>query len=301
MKKFKVLVVGDIMIDRYVYVETTRRAQEASIPVWDEIRTEYRLGGAANVAANLKSIGGDEVDVTLAGISSSDGIVGDLFDIANLKSLCSGYRDMIKTRYVDTNGKYLFRHDSMKNFPSESIERFGDLFSLLKHGSCHDAVIVSDYDKGTITPRVASFLGAYPIRFVDSKRKDLRIFKGFDVLKVNEQEYSTQVSNKDYECFESLFNFCVVTRGEKGAELRQYDSGMSKEKQYVVHSEEFKIDKVKSVDVTGCGDTHTAAMLFAYLKTQDIRLGVKFANQCAKIKVQQFGTTAVKGRSDETW
>ena len=112
----KFLVVGDVMLDRYTYVSSNRKAAEAEIPVWDIDSEEWRLGGAANVAHNLKSLD-EENEVTLFGFIDS-----------RTRRLCdqSGIRlvgqlvvpgVMQKRRYV-SNGRIISRVDSAKDYTS---------------------------------------------------------------------------------------------------------------------------------------------------------------------------------------
>jgi D-beta-D-heptose 7-phosphate kinase/D-beta-D-heptose 1-phosphate adenosyltransferase len=272
-----------------------RIAPEAPMPVWDEVRTEIRLGGAANVAHNIKSIGKDEVDVFLAGIVGggenetqmvrSCGIVSDM---------CTGRTTMLKHRYVELGTlKYLLRCDNIRKFPEDDVEFFEILLKNYLWERTFDAVIISDYDKGTVTDDVVKLAKSVGTVIVDSKRKDLRMFQGTTVMKLNEQEYSAQVSNKDYANFERFFDYVVVTRGSEGAELRQCEVTKSNDRRYIVHAEKFPVEPVLANDVTGCGDTHTAAMTFSLLKNGDMRNAIRFANACARDVVQKFGTSVM--------
>ena len=120
----RVLVVGDVMVDRYFYVGSTRQAPEAPIPVWDKIEHENRLGGAANVAHNLKALGGEDIEVFLAGIVENEAkkMIGK---IGINTILCAGFDTMYKDRYVDKNTmKIVFRCDNIKEFHRQSLETF---------------------------------------------------------------------------------------------------------------------------------------------------------------------------------
>jgi rfaE bifunctional protein kinase chain/domain len=313
----KILVVGDVMVDKYVYVSVRGQAEEAPISVWDEERREYRLGGAANVANNLKAIGGDEVDVYLVGIASQydrDEYFFGLLKAAGIIWVCSCVGPgMMKTRYVndkrfaaDGGHAIVFRSDTVKRFEDYQIRNIEEDFECFDF-SLYDAVVFSDYDKGTITPKMVDMVRSAgpngPLVVVDSKRLDLSMYRGADVLKINELEYSRQVSEahgKLYRNVEELFRNVVVTLGKKGAELRQNASGVlvdglpvtSNDRRVIVHAEKFQpVATSRVVDVTGCGDTHTAAMTFCLLKNDDIRMAVNFANACASNVVDKFGTS----------
>jgi D-beta-D-heptose 7-phosphate kinase / D-beta-D-heptose 1-phosphate adenosyltransferase len=286
----RVLVIGDVMVDRYVYVQSTRTAEEAKIPVWDEVSVEPRPGGAGNVAYNLVSM---DLDVWLCGIGprSTDWCFSGIDT-----SLCTGGETMYKTRYVDVgcDPKILFRLDNMKRFSQKAIDEFRIAFDIKsERAQPFDAVIISDYDKGTVIPEVIRFALKSPIVIVDSKREDLSIFDGASVLKVNEKEFSAQASSKLYPNVTAFFDYVVVTKGAAGADLLQFDRFASDGNRYVTHKESFEAKKVRAVDVTGCGDTHTAAMACALLRGGDMRAAVKFANDCASSVVQRFGTSTV--------
>lgn len=298
-KKFKILVIGDIILDEYVHVQSLRQAEEAAVPVWDEVRKEYRLGGAANVAANLASIGKDEVEVHLAGICGSLVVSYKLDEMKIKRERMMGHQVMKKVRYVQDE-RIVARADNFKSFDEGEVEFFEMMMNYWEQD--FDAVVFSDYDKGTITPEVVSiFKKCAHLTVVDSKRADLRIFDGMTVLKVNEREAAIQVASPLYHNYTGFFEHVVVTKGDRGSTLVMCDHARSEPSKriegtfmgpaYVNHTEEFPIVRVTAKDVTGCGDTHTAAMTFSLLKNRDIRSAVKFANTCASQVVKKFGTS----------
>ncbi len=286
------------MLDRYTYVRSDRRAQEADVPVWDVVREEVRLGGAANVAHNLKAIGGDEVDVVLAGFEH-DFELGNMLAAKGIFRATWGKRTMEKHRYVEADSsKYLFRTDNFRKWDDESEAEFM-LEHILGMEVGFDCVVMSDYDKGTLTGPLIGVVKRHPLVMVDSKREDLRPFEGCMLLKVNEDEYSRQVSSRIYPNFTKFFQHVVVTRGGKDTQLLTCEQTKSDDRRYVVHTETFPVERVESVDVTGCGDTHTAAMAFSLVKNKDVRMAVKFANACASRAALKFGTSVVERDEDE--
>lgn len=302
----KILVVGDIMLDKYIYVTTERNAPESGNPIWDEERVEYRLGGAANVAVNIARLF-PESKVNISGISSDNPIIKSLFLRHGIRDLTmpdySG--GMIKTRYVKLpEYKQLFRADNFKKFEDFQSRVFKHKFTSNDVESAEwDAVVFSDYDKGTITEEVVRACKDIPLRVVDSKRKDLRMYMGSTLLKLNEQEYSAQAAQN----VESLFECVVVTKGEKGAELRVHSHDFHRKPRaskwfpswnralvdvYTTHVVQFPVEKANVVDITGAGDTHCAAMTVALLQGKDISDAIKFANGAARDVVEKFGTSA---------
>jgi D-beta-D-heptose 7-phosphate kinase/D-beta-D-heptose 1-phosphate adenosyltransferase len=302
--KKRVLVAGDIMIDNYVYVTSNRIASEAKIPVWDVVKQERRLGGAANVAHNLKILGVNDVEVYLSGIvDERDRKIIENIGINTI--LCSSGSTMRKDRFVDDNMKYVLRCDNFKSFDQNRIDVFKRMLSFFLSAEIHkfDAIIFSDYDKGTLNAQIVDLIvkSCSPgFIVVDSKRLDLSMFKGSLVLKINEFEYSRQVSKAPYVNVESLFTNVVVTKGKDGAELRQMLKSIkdshknvvsANDERYITLTENFPSLSVATSDVTGCGDTHTAAMTFSLLAHDDLRMAIRFANECSRKVVQKFGTS----------
>lgn len=286
----KVLVIGDVILDEYHYVTTERRAQEEDIPVYDLIRTETRLGGAGNVAANIKALDSD-IYVSLSCVA--DGDTRSLIISNGLDCYCAYGPPIKKTRLINRD-KIVTRLDS-KRVIDES--RVGMLEDMIVSSSLdefnYDLIVISDYNKGTITKAIVDKLLTLSIPIiVDSKRFDLSMFKGCTFLNINLEEYSKQSSTKQY-IVESLFNSIIVTKGCEPTRHIQYEPTQDK-KSYITHTEDFPVDKAEALDVTGCGDTHTAAFAVGYLRDkEDIRNAIRYANSCASIAVTKQGTAKV--------
>lgn len=291
----KILVIGDVMVDEYVYVSSTRNAPEATIPVWDQEGVEHRLGGAANVALNVRKLVGPDCEVSLCGILGLSASVRawDIIRDNDIRTTMLMHGPtMAKTRYV-SDGKIIFRHDNFKTFGSEVTGFFESIVCPMLAHSDPDVVIISDYSKGTVTEKVCDSIRDARLTVVDSKRADIRRFSGMNVLKINEHERDAQLSSPHYSNYTSMFEYCVVTKGAAGAELLQCEKTKSSEKRYVVHSEAFPTERVVAKDVTGCGDTFTAALACSLVKDRDIRNAIRFANSCATEVVQKFGTSTI--------
>lgn len=294
----RVLVVGDMMLDHYTHVSTLRNSEESSrTPVFDHVRDDYRLGGAANVAANVKAMS-PETEVHIAGICSSRHVISQLDSLGIHRERVMGQETMVKRRFI-ADEQMVFRYDNMIAF-SDGDRSF---FSLMMNywETEFDAVIFSDYDKGTLGPDIVSvFRRCAPLLVVDSKRRDLRLFSGMTVLKVNENEAAVQASSRDYDNYVSLFEAVVVTRGERGADVimssRVSDDVQRPSADHVIgrysnRTEHFPTIPRIQKDVTGCGDTHTAALTLELLRSRDIRKAVTFANTAAGDVVEKFGTS----------
>lgn len=309
---FNVLVIGDIIQDRYAYVATERMSAEAPIPVWDELRSEVRFGGSANVAYNLKNMFADDAVIHVAGITDTDmedrldkcGFNTDLVLNADEISLRGGlvvsnvkHSTIIKQRFVKFDSmEYIARFDNARKFENVAVAAFKKNFIKRYRDMFFDAVIISDYNAGTIDAEIAELLckeQKFSPVFVDSKREDLSIFNRSFFLKVNKDEFSKQVSSKLYPFFQAFFDNVVITLGSGGCELMRSEPIVNS-KAVRTDTERFFAEKVSQVDVTGCGDTFVAAVVYYLLNVKnDLRKSLMFANKCAANVVQKFGTAVI--------
>ena len=234
LKPFKILVIGDSCVDTYYYGTVDRISPEAPVPIFKPTRQEDKAGMGANVACNLQMF------------NCSVLFVYDPHNVCN------------KKRFICERSKqHLLRVDSDSTARPVTIE--GDLREF-------DAVVISDYNKGTITDELIldiqeRFKG--PI-FLDTKKTDLAKFNKC-IVKINALEYSKLTSKCDK---------LIVTRGGEGAE---YNGKL------------WRAPKVEVVDVCGAGDTFLAALCWSYLASDNLNTAINFANACASIAVQHTG------------
>ena len=235
--KYKILLVGDDCEDVYQYGTVDRISPEAPVPVFKPSHEERKPGMAGNVFCNLEALG-CEVHY-LHGKTST------------------------KTRLVDIRSKQqIVRIDNDIISTPLSFETSVPKF--------YDAIVISDYAKGTVSYELVEELISTGIPvFVDTKKVDLERMQGAWV-KINELEYSKIQS----EC-----SGLIVTKGSEGAEIKSFD--------YVSPAPSAEV-----VDVTGAGDTFLAALTVEYLNTKDIKLAMDFANKAAAITVQHVGCYA---------
>ena len=233
--KFKILLLGDNCVDVYQYGTVDRISPEAPIPVFKLAHKEQRPGMAANVAANLVRLGCN-VNFTQGAPST-------------------------KTRLIDIRSKQqIVRIDD--DVQATPIELVGQI------GSC-DAIVISDYNKGTITYELIEQIRAEydgPI-FIDTKKTDLARLEGCFV-KINQLEHSLSTSS----C-----STMIITLGSKGA---LYQGNI------------YPAPEIEVTDVTGAGDTFLAALVYQYLKIKDIELAIPFAIRASAITVQHSGVYA---------
>ena len=291
-----VLVVGDVMLDVYWNGRSNRRSPEAPVPVVSLEAEEYSAGGAANAAQNLASLGSA---VRLVGIVGPDlagqrlrNIVGAALHPALLTG--ADRPTTTKTRVL-AHGKHVVRVDHENPAPiAPDLETqvVAHAEAALQRGV--DAVLVSDYAKGVVTPAVArAVIDAARTRHVpvvvDPKGTDFRRYRGAAVLTPNLDELAraTGASLPIRDLPGAVRRLRLVTGGTpvlvtKGAGGMELFDGPEPEWIPAIASE--------AVDVTGAGDTAAAAVTLALAARSDLRSAAALSALAASIVVCRHGT-----------
>lgn len=237
-KKFNILLVGDSCTDIYQLGTVDRLSPEAPVPIFCPTHSYSRPGMVGNVAHNFETLG-------------------------CMVSVLTGTAS-VKTRLIEhRSGQQLLRIDN--DCASNPITIDTELPGI------YDAVVISDYNKGTVTYElIKDIIGMAQVPvFIDTKKTDLAQMRGAWV-KINEVEYSRLTS----DCGQ-----LIVTRGSRGAEIMHTGTI-------------FAAPAVEVADVTGAGDTFLAALTYQYLVSHDIELAVQFAIRAASVTVQHLGVYA---------
>lgn len=193
-----ILVIGDILIDSYMFGKVDRISPEAPIPIVDISNKENRLGGAANVALNLKALGANVMIASVIGDDDRASLILDLLKKEHLETgniLRSAYRETsMKTRII-SSGQQLIRVDEEMTHPlieDDETQFIKDCKILIKR-SKPDAIVFQDYDKGVITPVLIDeiILEAHQAEvpvLVDPKKRNFLRFAHVDLFKPNLKE-----------------------------------------------------------------------------------------------------------------
>lgn len=292
----RVLVVGDIMLDRYWHGASSRISPEAPVPVVNVNDTEDRPGGAGNVALNIASLG---AQVTLVGVVGDDDagrILQQRFSAAGiqLRLHVSRSRPTITKLRVISRQQQLLRMDFEERFqPEDSINLLTDVESQLAN---IDVVVMSDYAKGTLQHcqdiiRLASVLGK-PV-LVDPKGGDFSRYKGACLMTPNLPEFEKVVGvcdaeqcivEKGHALVESLgLQSILITRGHKGMTLLRPE-------QRALH---LPARGREVFDVTGAGDTVIATLAASLAAGMSLPEATALSNIAAGIVVGKLGTAAI--------
>lgn len=196
MASLHVLVIGDAMLDAYMWGNITRSSPEAPVPIVDIIHREDRLGGAANVALNVVSMGAQATLVSVVGEDKYGESFRRLLNESgiNTNGLLSFYdrKTTVKTRII-SDSKHVLRVDEEDNSDIPYEEEILDHVRHLVDSGNFDVVIFEDYNKGLLTKKVIEGViaicrekGIYTV--VDPKKKNFLAFKGCSLFKPNRKE-----------------------------------------------------------------------------------------------------------------
>jgi D-beta-D-heptose 7-phosphate kinase/D-beta-D-heptose 1-phosphate adenosyltransferase len=301
-RKSRVLVIGDLMLDRFVYGSADRVSPEAPIPVLAVAREQIMLGGAGNVARNVAALGGQ---ASLIGVVGDDEAGSDvirlLMDAEGLEAslvTVPGRPTTLKTRYV-AGSQQLLRadHETTEPVSAETEQRLIERVIAEMEGIA--AVIISDYAKGVLTPGlitavVAAAKAAGRPVVADPKGLDFTRYRGVTVLKPNARELAaaTGMPVRADEEAEAAGNEAIrraeveallVTRSERGMSLMRKGEP-------ALHL----AGRAREVfDVSGAGDTALAMLALALAADAQLPDAAALANLAAGIAVGKVGTALV--------
>jgi rfaE bifunctional protein kinase chain/domain len=293
------VVFGDVMLDEFVWGDVTRISPEGPVPVVDVRRESVRLGGAANVLANLIALGARGTVVGVVGNDQAgerlrDGL-RELGTNGNNNLIVDEQRpSTIKTRIVAHNQLVVRTDRESRTLVNGKIEE--KILSCLKDELQQaDAFVVSDYDKGVVTPRILSEIlplayGRVPV-LVDPKLRNFNSYRPATLVTPNHHE-ALRMSDSEDHSDDGSHHAATVIREKLGCDavlITRGDQGMmlleaGGQPVYV------KTTAREVYDVTGAGDTVIAALAGALAAGATMIEAATFANHAAGIVVGKVGT-----------
>jgi rfaE bifunctional protein kinase chain/domain len=284
IEDIKILVVGDIMLDKYIVGEVTRISPEAPVPIINVFKEYHTLGGCGNVVRNIRELGAEVHCLTSVGHDSfADIIKRELHNIGAKDLLIRDSKQTtVKERLIANH-----RHVQMLRVDRETIKDISTHNVIANfEKNCnytYDIVIISDYAKGMITRPLIEYLKENQTAkiIVDPKPLHGAIYNGVHMITPNENEWMLMQVNSSYVL--DQVPFILITKGKRGMTLiKEYQDKW-----------DILAEPVEIYNVSGAGDTVIAIMAVCLSMGYNELNAAYIANKCAGYVVTQTGTSTV--------
>jgi len=304
-KNLHAIVIGDVMIDAYVWGNTSRISPEAPVPVVQVSEEDARLGGAANVAKNLVSLG---AKTTLIGVTGSDRYAGQIQSLAEKQQIdhrlfqSKDKPTTVKTRIIAQDQHLLRIDEECENYLSEEEQnQFTQLILDTLDEQQPDVVLFEDYDKGALSPKLISAVIAKCKEkgiktCVDPKKKNFLDYKGVDLFKPNLKEcreglnltidptQSEDLGKAHTLLHDSLgHKHTLVTLSEYGV------FGKNELENFVLPAFDRKI-----IDVSGAGDTVISVAALVLAQDTDLATIAYLSNMAGGLVCEHIGVVSIE-------
>lgn len=294
MRERRLLVVGDVMIDEWIWGTVTRISPEAPVPVVQVTDHSFTLGGAGNVANNLRAL---DAHVTFAAAIGSDALAHYVADILTNEGIAVDGLIRVSDRPTTRKTRVVAHNQQVVRTDWESTSALGEsdrakLADIVRtYAAQADAVVLSDYAKGLLSREIVEAALTCGIVLADPKPQNLQLFRGVTCVapNVHEAAQATGIAITGDASLEragsSLLDalacrYVVITRGEHGMSL------------FGREGERLHIPSVARTvfDVSGAGDTVIAVLSLALAAGAPIELAMQLANYAAGAVVEKLGT-----------
>lgn len=303
------LVVGDVMLDKYYEGDSCRISPEAPVPVVNVNKIKYRPGGAANVALNAAMLGAKVTLIGIVGRDEASQQINKALKSLNVKCHLIQHDEVetiTKLRVLSRN-QQLIRLDFEQSF--EGLDKTDLIRQYVNCLDTADAIVFSDYAKGTLSDICNMIASAKRLRkpiIVDPKGPDYSKYAGATVITPNLKEFHMAVGETESEhdihnkalelCDKYNFHSVLLTRSERGMTL--YTSSKSADHdsagvQATKGATHFPAIAKEVYDVTGAGDTVVSTLSCAIAVGTDLAHASSLANHAASIVVSKLGTSSV--------
>ncbi len=301
----KVLIVGDAMIDSYLYGRVERISPEAPIPIVSVSEEEDRLGGAGNVARNIKELGAVPILFSVVGEDPRGHLFHDLLEKRGIDTsgvVYSKYRrTTLKTRIISA-GQHIVRIDNETTGPlTEDLENevIKGISKTIENEKI-DVVIFVDYDKGMLTTNVVSKVKALAdqhkiLTVVDPKKQNFLAYKGFDLFKPNFKEFNDglglHLSKGDINGLKNAAQILHSVNQHRNVFITLSELGVF----YSNNTEQLHIPaEIRYIaDVSGAGDTVVAVAALCLASGLSIKELAIFSNLAGGLVCEQVGVVPV--------
>lgn len=304
-----VIVIGDVMIDAYMWGDVNRISPEAPVPIVSVTKRENRLGGAANVALNLKSLGVNPIICSVIGQDESGAVYSDLMKENNLPIeglVMSTTRKTTRKTRVISGGQQLLRVDDEISYPliPEIENKLIETIAQVIEQKEISAIVFEDYDKGVISKNLISKITQLATEqniptTVDPKNNNYNYYENVTLFKPNFKEFKEGGKLDIYKAdFDSIFKhakamiddrnikYVFVTLSELGVFI------CDKNEYHIIPAEYRQI-----ADVSGAGDTVISIATLLLSEDVDMKTIAKISNFAGGIVCEKVGVVSI-GQED---
>jgi len=304
-KSLKVGVIGDVMLDTYMWGKVERISPEAPVPVVSLNRKEYRIGGAGNVALNCQSLGASVSVISVTGNDTEGILLAELFESNHIDT---AFMDKSTSRHTTSKTRIISRNQQMMRIDDEITDGLNEvdehrLLAKLRDYIANvdpDIIIFEDYNKGVLTPAViekviAICKEAGVLTAADPKRKNFFAYQGVDIFKPNLHEVKDAlnllIDEVNLSVLQQIHKELQLQLGHQISFITLSDKG-------VFYQEDTTSAIIPShlrniADVSGAGDTVIAVASLVYAVTKNVHLMAEIANIAGGLVCEEVGTVAI--------
>jgi rfaE bifunctional protein kinase chain/domain len=302
----KVGIIGDVMLDTYMWGHVERISPEAPVPIVSLDKKEFRIGGAGNVALNIQSLGAKAFVLSVTGDDENAKQLAELFQ---QNKIDSSYSISSKERITTNKIRIISRNQQMMRLDAEITndlsandeERLLESFKTFIQNEKPQIVVLEDYNKGVLTQNIIREVITFckqnsVLTAVDPKRKNFFEFKGVDIFKPNLKEVKDglnllidevdqpHLKNIHQELAQQLqHNISFITLSEKGVFFQEQD-----------HAAIIPSHLRNIADVSGAGDTVIAVAALVYAASHNAYLMAEIANIAGGLVCEIVGTASIE-------
>jgi rfaE bifunctional protein kinase chain/domain len=301
----KVGVIGDVMLDTYIWGEVERISPEAPVPIVSLHHREQRLGGAGNVALNLQSLGAQAFIISVTGADDEARCLMKLYAEKNINTAyCFGSENRVttnKTRIISRN-QHMMRLDAeiTNDLSADDQAKLEERFALFLKEEKPQIVILQDYNKGVLTTAVIEKIIALcksngVLTAVDPKRKNFFAYRGVNIFKPNLKEVREALNilqlNAELPDLQRIHQ-------DLQARLHHHISFITLSERGVFYQSSEKAGHLPShirnvADVSGAGDTVIAVASLVFAARNNVHLMAELANIAGGLVCEEVGTVAI--------
>lgn len=301
----RVGIIGDVMLDTYMWGRVERISPEAPVPVVSLNKKEYRIGGAGNVALNCQSLGSGVAILSVTGDDTDGLLLTELFESNNIDTSylvkSTERRTTSKTRIISRNQQMMRLDDEITDsLNSKDEDRLLDQVRNFISREDPNIIIFEDYNKGVLTERVISEVirickKAGVLTAVDPKRKNFFSYRDADIFKPNLKEVKEALNLLLDDVSKPVLQHI---HAELSSHLHHHISFITLSEKGVFYQHDGEAAIIPShlrniADVSGAGDTVIAVASLVYAVTKNVHLMAEVANIAGGLVCEEVGTASI--------